>query len=153
MEPKPVLYLDLDDTILSWAGGSPAAAPGASAFLLWALESFEVRWLTRWCPSGRMGRRLGQDLCRMLQIETDLIRSIRGLDWRATASKLDGIAWMEHVVLDRPFLWVEDEYGFGEAERRFLDAHGFLSRYRHCNVTEDRESLRRLHGSLKGGTV
>jgi hypothetical protein len=49
---RPVLYLDLDDTLLTWAASRPLAAPGAREFVLWALEHYEIRWLTRWCPTG-----------------------------------------------------------------------------------------------------
>ncbi|HEV2129899.1 MAG TPA: hypothetical protein VGR27_02270 [Longimicrobiaceae bacterium] len=143
-DPRPVLYLDLDDTLLTYASGKPQAAPGAREFLLWALESFEVRWLTTWCPSGEMQEKLLGDLCKMLKIETAAMENIRGFDWEYSASKVDGIAWLEHLVLDRPFLWIEDQYGVGEFELEFLDEHGFRPSYHHCNVTEDPQALLRL---------
>jgi hypothetical protein len=149
-ELRPVLYLDLDDTLLSWQGGRPRAAPGARRFLLWALERFEVRWLTTWCPGGQMESSLLADLCTMLEVETSRLGHIRGFSWEATGSKLNGIAWLEHMAWERPFLWVEDGYGVREAERSFLAAQGFLDRYRHCNVTEDPMSLMRLHLALAG---
>lgn len=145
--PRPVLYLDVDDTLISWRGGSPHAAPGAREFLLWALELYEVRWLTTWCPSGEMEESLVGDLARMLRVDRAVIRDIRGFDWEGL-SKLDGVAWLEHVLLDRPFLWVEDDYGVGEAEIEFLAAHRMLDRYRWCNVTERPDSLRAIHQQL-----
>lgn len=144
----PVLYLDLDDTLISWRGGNPHAAPGARDFMLWALEHYEVRWLTTWCPNGEMEKSLLADLCKMLKIETATLRRVRGFDWQGH-SKLDGIAWLEHIVLHRPFLWVEDDFGFGERELHFLAAHGLLDRYRWCNVTEHPDSLIRIHEQLR----
>lgn len=143
----PVLYLDIDDTLVSWRGGSPHAGPGAREFLLAALDRYEVRWLTTWCPTGAMDDDLLSDLSRMLQIEVPVLRRIGGFDWEGL-SKLDGIAWLEHLVLGRPYVWVEDEYGFGEGERAFLTAHRMLDRYRCVNVTERPHSLRRVHDEL-----
>jgi hypothetical protein len=151
VDPRPVLYLDLDDTLISWEGGRPHAAPGAREFLLWALGHYEVRWLTTWCPDGEMEERLLGSLSRMVEIPMDDLRRVRGFDWDFRRCKLDGIAWLEHLVLERPFLWVEDDYGFGEREVRFLHEHGLLDRYRRVNVTEDPESLLRLHAELRGG--
>src|SRR5690606_19286572 len=65
MQQRVVLYLDLDDTVISWTGGVPAGAPGLREFLLWALDVFEVRWLTRWARDGRMEARLVRDLAKM----------------------------------------------------------------------------------------
>lgn len=149
MHPAPVLYLDLDDTLISWAGGRPHAALGAREFILWALENFEVRWLTTWCPSGEMEDRLLHDLCRMLGLSPDRLRHIRGFDWEAADSKLNGIAWLEHLVLERPFIWLEDDYGMRERERSVLSRHGLLDSYYCCNVTEHPDALAHLHETLR----
>jgi len=145
----PVLYLDLDDTIISWEGG-PHAAPGAREFMVWAMGRFEVRWLTTWCPDGVMEERLLGDLARMLRLPADSLRHIRGFEWHEEGSKLNGIAWLEHKVVGRPFFWLEDDYGFQERERRFLAGERFLGSYLHCNVTEDPQSLGRVHAWLRG---
>lgn len=150
---RPVLYLDLDDTLISWDGGTPHAAPGARAFFLWALERYEVRWLTTWCPDGEMEEKLLGSLSDMLQVPVELLREIRGFDWAASERKLDGIAWLEHVVLGRPFLWIEDENGVREREVRFLREHGLLDRYRHVNVTTDAGAIARLHAELREETA
>lgn len=145
----PVMYLDLDHTLVSWRGGSPHAGGGAREFVMWALERYEIRWLTTWCPDGEMSDSLLQDLARMLGLSPALLQEIRGFDWADTGSKLNGVAWLEHVVLGRPFVWIEDEYGFGARELAFLDEHGFSGAYRHINVTEDPDSLQRLLASLR----
>lgn len=149
MDPRPVLYLDLDDTVISWEGGRPHAAPGAREFLLWALEHYEVRWLTTWCPNGEMEEKLLHSLHQMLEIPFSRLRAIRGFDWDFSQCKLDGIAWLEHLVLQRPFLWVEDDYGFAEREICFLEAHGLLDRYRCVNITDNPDALARLHTMLR----
>jgi hypothetical protein len=151
---RPVLYLDLDDTLVAWPegrGGSPRGADGAGDFLRWALERCEVRWLTTWCPGGRMPSSLLSDLARLVEVPREALADIRGIDWSGSRCKLDGVAWLEHVVMRRPFLWVEDEYGFGERERRFLEAHGMTGRYRHVNVSADPGALARLHRELRDG--
>jgi hypothetical protein len=148
MREKPVLYLDLDDTLISWEGG-PHAAPGAREFVVWALARFEIRWLTTWCPGGEMEDPLLGDLCKMLQLPAEELRAIRGFEWPEDGSKLNGLAWLEHLVLGRPFIWLEDDYGFTERERSFLVQNRLINSYRHCNVTEDPHSLRRVHSSLQ----
>lgn len=150
--PRPVLYLDVDDTLVRYPDrerAQPVEAAGASEFLGWAVERYDVRWLTQWCRAGRMGDAQIDVLCRLLDVEPGLLRDIRGLDWRGSESKLDGIAWLEHVVLERPFVWVEDDYGLGDTERRFLARHGFAGCWRPCNVTEDAGALRALHRVLR----
>jgi hypothetical protein len=149
MESRPVLYLDLDDTILSWREGVPAAAPGAHDFIVWALAHLEVRWLTTWCPGGDMDQKLLRDLARMLDLDPLALADIRGFDWDSTGSKLNGLAWVEHLVLGRPFIWLEDDYGFTWRERGVLARHGMLENYLHCNVTERPEALREVHDRLR----
>lgn len=149
---RPVLYLDLDDTLIAWPdgrGGSPRGARGGGDFVRWALERFEVRWLTTWCPDGRMEAGLQGDLARMLAVPAELLADIRGLDWSASRRKLDGIAWMEHVVLRRPFVWLEDEYGFGDRERRFLQAQGLAASHVPVNVSTDPDALLHAHDRLR----
>jgi hypothetical protein len=144
---RAVLYLDLDDTVISWAAGFPAGAPGLREFLIWALETFEVRWLTRWARTGAMEPRLLADLAAMSGVPVERLAAIRGLPWGGTDCKLDGIAWVEHIVLQRPFLWLEDET-IGVRATDFLAAHGFAGCWHHCNVTRDPHALRVLHRQL-----
>lgn len=146
---RPVLYLDLDDTLLSWASGRPLAVPAAREFVLWALDCFEVRWLTTWCPTGEMEPGLLRDLGKLLDIPPDRLGHIRGGHWEGTDSKLNGISWLEHVVLERPFFWVEDDKGVTERERSFLAEHGLERHYHHCNVTKTPDALSHLHSKLR----
>lgn len=149
MPDRPVLYLDLDDTLVRWKDGRPSAAPGAREFVLWALDRAEIRWLTTWCPDGRMKASLLADLSRMLDLPTDTLRHIRGFDWDESRCKLNGIAWLEHVVQGRDFVWVEDERGVGERELRVLEDHDLRGHYLWCNVSREPESLGRVHETLE----
>ena len=148
-ERPPVLYLDLDDTVVSWADGSPRAGAGARNLLLWALSVFEVRWLTTWCPDGRMPEERIADLSRIFDIPPDQFRRIRGFAWDDTGSKLNGIAWLEHLVLARPFIWFEDENGVGQRERECLAWLGMERSYLHSNVSRDPDSLARARDALE----
>lgn len=149
MDRRPVLYLDLDDTLLNWSSGRPRAVPCAGDFVRWAAERYEIRWLTRWCRDGRMPDDLLRDLCGMLGVEGSALRGVRGLDWADGDSKANGIAWLEHLVLARPFLWLEDETGVGERELRLLAEQGLRRAYRPCNVTRDAGALRRIWRELE----
>lgn len=115
----------------------------------WALEAFEIRWLTTWCPDGRMSDKLLRDLAKMLQMPVEVLSGIKGLSWDETKSKLNGIAWLEHLVLDRPFLWLEDDYGFSDRERALLGQFGVLSAYHHCNVSRNPESLIQVAANIR----
>lgn len=145
--PRPVLYLDLDDTIVSWSSGEPRGAPGVEDFLRWALRRFEVRWLTSWTPSGQMEESLLVDLAKLTGVDVGFLGCIHGLDWEG-GSKLDGIAWLEHVVLDRPFLWIEDG-SLPDSALEFLRAHGLDECFVRCDVTRDEDALARLHQRLE----
>lgn len=148
-ELRPVFYMDIDDTLLRYVEGKdPRPAPGAREFVAWAFEHFEVRWLTRWCRDGRMPEDLVGSFSRMFGVEAHIVSQVRGLDWSDTDSKVNGIAWLEHVVLKRPFLWIEDEYGLGASEQAFLSQAGFEEMWLGCNVTADPEALQMLHERL-----
>lgn len=149
---RPVMYLDVDDTLLRYPDGreaDPIVADGAREFFAWALDVYEVRWLTKWCRTGTMDDDLVPDFCRMLDVEPNVVRSVCGLDWSYSDTKLNAIGWLEHLVLDRPFLWVEDNYGVRAQERRFLAELGLEGCWRCCNVTERPDALMHLHRNLR----
>lgn len=146
---RPVLYLDIDDTLLSWASGGPEPVPGSGRFVRWAMERFEVRWLTRWCPSGDMSEDLVGDLSKMLGMDVAGLRSIRGCSWEESGTKVDGIAWLEHAVLGRDFAWVENREGLSERDLEVLRLTGYHDRYLPCNVTEDAAALDRIREVLE----
>lgn len=145
---RPVLYLDIDDTILSWATGEPRPAPSSRCFLLWAMDRFEVRWLTRWCPSGHMPDGLVGDLSKMVGVDASGLRSISGCSWEHSEIKANGIAWLEHTVLGRDFAWVEDPGGVSDRDLEILGLAGYRDRYIPCNVTEHEADLDRVQEIL-----
>jgi hypothetical protein len=145
----PVLYLDIDDTLLSWADGKPRPVPAAGGFVRWALSRFEVRWLTTWCPSGEMPDRLLADLARMLEMDARELRGIRGCDRSDSGIKADGIAWMEHLVLGRPFVWVENRGGLSDRDLEILDQAGLRDNYIECDVTVDETAIARVRRLLE----
>lgn len=150
-DPRPVLYLDVDDVLVDWAGHTQKAAVGGRDFLIFALEHFEVRWLTRRCPGGEMPELLVEELAALHGLDPALLTPIRGLDWSEGGSKLNGIAWIEHLVLGRAFVWVEDENGVRDLELRVLADAGLTACYHHCNVSTDPQSLVRALARLAAG--
>lgn len=161
---RPVMYLDVDDTILTsndaiWEatyGNLPKGyvvpadtiipAPGAGEFLEWATEHYEVRWLTFKCPSGVMHPWWVKTLARALKVPEEMIASIRGISFAHTFNKCDGINWEEHAA-GREWIWIEDD--IDQRELQILAGRGCLSRWIRCNVTEDPYALKRLHERLK----
>jgi hypothetical protein len=159
MSERPVMYLDVDDTLLTyhksaWVGvpliasaDQIVAAPGACDFLIWALEHFEVRWLTCWCPSGAMHSNAAARLGKALGIDPDVLVAIRGIPWITHGlDKTNGIDWPEFHA-GRPFVWVEDE--ILPSERITLAAHGASGCWIDCNVTRDPERLLAVHAMLR----
>lgn len=147
---RPVLYLDVDDTVLSWADGEPAAVPSSRAFVEWALSNFEVRWLTKWCPSGQMPEDLLGDLAKMLGLEPERLACIEGCSWEESGAKVDGIMWLEHLVMGRPFFWVENREGLSDRDLAVLVATDTRHRYLECNVSEDETALERTRQRIEG---
>lgn len=157
---KPVMYLDIDDVLLDWSRGglNPRAALGAREFLLWAIDNYEVRWLTYWAPNGRLDPDDVGVLARTLQVPPSVLHEIRGLDWSGGSTpvwgvhtKLDGIAWVEHLAMGRPFVWVEDETVIvPQGLDRTLRAMGFAECWLFVNSSRRRDSLQVLHERLMG---
>lgn len=149
---RSVMYLGIDDTLLRYPDGRdarPVPTPGAGEFLAWALDTHEVRWLSRRCPSGTMNDEMKERLSRLPGLEVGRLDSVRGLDWSCSGRKLDGIAWLEHLVLDRPFLWIGDESDLRAPERELLAGLGLEDCWRVCNATKQQGALNRLHETLQ----
>jgi len=160
---KPVMYLDVDDTLLSMHERYypafkqvPAstwrhygyAPPGGREFLLWALDTHEVRWLTWWCPGGEMAEPMVARLEEEFQLSPGTlahVRSARFARGGGRCHKTDGIDWQEHEA-GRPWIWVED--WISDHEQQVLRGRGCLDRWHPCHVTEDPHALQRLHAHL-----
>jgi len=160
---KPVLYLDVDDTLLSmheryypaekrrpastWRhyGYSP---PSGREFLLWALEHFEVRWLSWWCAWGDMHDLQRERLEAEFELPSGALAGVRAARFGDSEGcrKTAGIAWEEHDA-GRPFWWVED--WISEREQQVLRGRGMLDRWIPCHVTEDPHALQRAWDRLR----
>ncbi len=143
---RPIAYLDVDDTILRHPPGQAcSAAPGAADFLRVLARHFEVRWLTRWCPGGRMRPDQLALLEKYIDIPAAELRRIvnpctfedrvppgefpvkwRALDWAA-------------IEAGRPFVWIENY--ITPEDRRVLEERGLLDRFIHCDVTASPDRL------------
>ncbi len=145
----PVLYLDIDDTLLNWADGKPRPVPGTHAFMRWALDHFEVRWLTRWCPSGTMPEHLLVDLAKMVRIDPGELASIQGWNWDYSGTKVDGISWVEHLAMGREFVWIENGDGLSNRDYQVLEQNGLRHCHLDCNVTTDLRALDRTRRELE----
>lgn len=144
-----MLYLDIDDTLLSWASGNPRPVAATEGFLRWALERFEVRWLSRWCPSGVMTDALLGDLSNMVGVDTAVLRSVAGCCWEGSGIKADGIAWLEHAVLGRDFAWVENPDGLSARDLEVLQLAGYGDHYVACDVSRDENALDQTRALLE----
>lgn len=162
---KPVLYLDVDDTILSFnqelliarQATSGVAATGAASFLRWADEHFEIRPLTMWACNGKFSEEGADELSHLIGMLPEWWLKLSGLPhsfgqgWGGRGDKISGINWEEHAQ-GRPWFWLEDDLLPSEIE--FLKGRNCFDNYIRCNVSElpgrliwIREELtRRLNG-------
>ncbi len=148
---RPVLYLDVDDTLL------PAneeymvrvegrnlfrGAPGAKELFLWARDNCEVRWLTYWAPYGKMSDWQQRRLAILLDVPLAYIEQVSGRQWAFglpnVTSKCHGVYWEEHDA-GRPWLWLED--GLPPNEHEELAERGASHNYWKVDVTEDVNGL------------
>lgn len=114
---KPVLFLDVDDTIL----GGKGPGRGAADFIRWCKQHFEVRWLTMWCPDGKLGQHNGTMLAKYLDMDVEELLEIENphpfpvdayhfslpRNWR---DKSVSVKAMLAETPDRPWVWVEDPH-------------------------------------------
>lgn len=156
---KPVLYLDVDGVLLTFPpilekndlearpgplGMTPA--PGARDFLKWALKHMEVRWLTAWAQGGDMLDRRAEMLGELLDIGPERLQQIPSLGWHHD-SKPDGIFWVEHIVQERPFVWLDDDQM--PRELTILEDQGLLEHFWHVDTIDDPLSLQRAWKRLQ----
>lgn len=137
---KRILYLDIDDTLLVWTndiGGF--AAPRAADFVHWALEHFEIRWLTLWCPSGRLQPHGAEELSYRFnyKVSKEIFASIHNPRMFQEMNKADGIDFDD----PRPWVWVED--GALSNEQYILKSKGLWNNFYKTNVSQDRRMLQK----------
>jgi hypothetical protein len=134
LNTKPrILYLDVDDTLLVWTNKVHGfAAPMAAEFVTWALEHFEVRWLTMWCPGGRMSQQGCEELSYRFnsKIHPDVFRNIvnpRGF----INNKTEAVDFAD----SRPWVWVEDN--MVSYEKREMNQRNTLNNFYPTNVSHN----------------
>lgn len=145
---KPILYLDVDDTLVSYlhcpelrarvdVGIHGLAPTNVRQFLEEATALCEIRWLTAWCPHGEMIESQIERLSRILDVPSALLSGHRNqLKW--WNHKTDGIDWVAHAE-GREWFWVEDFCSDGERAR--LRGNHAEDRYYRANTSEDRDAL------------
>ena len=99
LNQKPIMYLDLDDTIL--LEGRPLV--NSASFFQWCVKHFEVRWLTRWCPGGILSDSQTGYLSDKLKVSKETIM-ICSNPKSFHYVKTDAIDW----ETTRPWAWVEN---------------------------------------------
>jgi hypothetical protein len=150
-----VMYLDVDDTLLVWTNDFVGfAAPRAAEFMYWALEHFEVRWLTMWCPSGRLQPHGAEELSYRFnyKVSQETFFNIYNpkMFWQ---DKTDGVDFED----PRPWVWVED--GLIRVEEDLLKRRNLWNNFYKTNVTHDRRMLQKTwrllaeRFNLPGGPV
>lgn len=149
---KPILFLDVDDTMIAHPKG--VAGTAAAEFLRWAQAHFEVRWLTMWAVSGTVNEEYVSDLARILKVSEAEIRSIHNphafpvwnnpfdTNWR---DKSHSIRKMLLETPTRDWGWVEDPYTT-PSEREFISEHP--DRYFETSCSADPHALIRTAQKL-----
>lgn len=136
----PIMYLDVDGVILR----SPRSieeneerrkmhprlfvgvgAEDAKEFILWALDRFEVRWMTAWTSRGWMHPRDAEYLSEAIGLPAEVFTTqiFNPLSWGWTRpyekdtkpDKYQGIDFED----PRPFIWLED--GIGETNHEVME--------------------------------
>jgi hypothetical protein len=117
---RPVLYLDVDGTLLCFPSNRSEAwwrqhkygigMDNIEVVLREMREHCEVRWLTFWAPGGVMSAEGEALLAKRLGVP---LASVQGWDnprgWcQPRSTKTDGIDWTEDAA-GRSWVWIEDE--------------------------------------------
>jgi hypothetical protein len=144
----PTLFLDIDGVILRRRAGvfrvrdAFEVAPHALLFLSWAVQNFDVRWLSSRCQSG--DARQVCDAFRYALPATEL-----PADWRFLES-IPAVQWgarkIDAIDLSSDFYWCDDAHG--EEALAIMAAHGKANRAIHVNVDRDPEALLRARQIL-----
>jgi hypothetical protein len=112
---------------------SGGPAEGAANFIHWAMEHFEVRWLTCWTGIGFLGASDSERLADILQVSKNRLASIVNPDSHNCTTKTTGIDFT------RDWVWVEDELSAHEFYE--LQQKGCLDRFFYTDSSKDKHAL------------
>jgi hypothetical protein len=100
---KPVLYLDIDGVLLA---NENNLSIGTAEFIKYAIDNFEVYWLTTHCMDGTTAHAI-----EYLQRGSDE-------DLRPWLEKFKPVTWSlkktDAIDFSKPFLWFDDDCFSGE---------------------------------------
>ena len=107
---KPIIYLDIDGVLLA---NEANLAAGASEFIKYATDNFDVYWLTTHCMDGNPNHAI------------DYVQRATDENLRPYLQKFRPTAWSvaktEAIDFTRPVLWFDDDCYNGE--RLALNEH------------------------------
>jgi len=140
---RPIVYLDVDDTLLRWPedrkyykahpAGGPAWRVGDVLADMRALV--EVRWLTSWASSGVMSDEGIARLSRALGVDAALLTGFDNPKRWEFGNKTTGIDF----DANREWFWIEDECR--DDEMAVLRGRGCSDRFIRANSSEDANAL------------
>lgn len=100
---KPTLYLDIDGVLLA---NETNLAEGASDFIKYAADNFEVYWLTTHCMDGTTAHAI------------EYLQRATTEDLRPWLERFKPVVWSlkktEAIDFTKPFLWFDDDCYSGE---------------------------------------
>jgi hypothetical protein len=144
----PTLFLDIDGVCLRRRPGNFRVrdafevAPYAPLFLTWAVQNFDVRWLSSRCQSGD-----AQQVCHAFRYALPA-RELPA-DWRFVEG-IPAIRWgarkIDVIDLSSDFFWLDDAHG--DEALAILAAHGKADRAIEASVDRDPEALLRARQVL-----
>lgn len=111
---KPVIYLDIDGVLLA---NEANLAIGASEFIKYATENFDVYWLTTHCMDGDSAHAV------------EYVQRASDENLRPYLQKFKPVSWdiakTEAIDFSKPFLWFDDDCYSGE--RAVLNEHNVFN--------------------------
>jgi hypothetical protein len=144
----PTLYLDIDGVLLRRRRGNFrvrdafGVAPHALLFLTWAVQNFDVRWLSTRCQSGD-----AQQVCDAFRYA--LPATELPADWRFVEA-IPAVQWgarkIDAIDLSSDFYWCDDAHG--DEALAMLTKRGKADRAIHVSVERDPEALLRARQIL-----
>lgn len=125
---KPAIYLDIDGVLLA---NDANLAIGAVDFIKYAVENFDVYWLTTHCMDGNTTHAIEYVQRASDEDIRPYLEKFRPVKWR--------IAKTEAIDFSKPFLWFDDDCFRGE--RLTLNEHGVLNAWIEVNLSKYPDQL------------